>query len=247
MDIRETYDLALWFVNAEKSANYVSLLDEIIKRISNTSGVRNSDILIECRYILTETGGSISTSSLTKAQLNALSRLHIDEIICKRAANYYDNVFYSTHSVHTVLQMLNVVRRSLIEAKQSCISMTQCLPILLSTEGEPRLIESIPQENEAALRLTFQREASISDIAKLNQWSKRLFNIGRGFALVTNHKPEDIRVIGAGNGSIFFDIVANLETINLMTDVIGNLVDVSVRLAEGYAAYLGIKNSGKIL
>jgi hypothetical protein len=240
MELKETYDLAVWFVENEQRVAYLGYLDDSIKRITSASGIPQ-EMKDEIYDSLLATSTDISTKALTKAQKSMLVKLNVDQLLGEDSKNHYSNMFHSGQSLQFIVQSLGMAKRYIQTAKQLFTVMVQTIPKITDTESVLVDEAKTLSDGEASLRVTFQGDASISDMAKLNHWAKTWFSISRGFALATHRSPEDIRISGAGNGSIFFDIIANIDTVNLMTEAIGNLLNVGVKLGELYVVYIGIQ------
>lgn len=100
--------------------------------------------------------------------------------------------------------------------------------------------QEIP-DNKAVLRLRFKDQAEISNVVNLNEWSKSWYSIARGFSMAVKKSPEDFEIINTEKGSVIIDLLLHLETIQLISDAISSLADMSIKLIELKAALEGYK------
>lgn len=62
--------------------------------------------------------------------------------------------------------------------------------------------------NDVLIRVRFAGDAAIDNVVDLKKWSEVWHGIVRGIALAHGQSPEDVRVIGASQGSLLFDLAA---------------------------------------
>lgn len=236
MEVRELYELSVWF---DKHISQAGLIDRIARSAIVMQSNNNETFSLYKTYgdQLIVPFSRVPIQELTKEQQNILRRLDVIALLGTNASSYFSNAFAESHSYKEISNIIAYGRSSLLEAKELLDPMLSTLPELVDVEEE----KAETPIGYASLRLTFQDDAAISDMSKFELWAKKWHLIGRGFALATNKKTQDIKIIGAGNGSIFLDILGNLETINLIGEATNHLLDIGLKIAEAYGLYAGVK------
>jgi hypothetical protein len=87
--------------------------------------------------------------------------------------------------------------------------------------GLDGLVEPLaPLTEEALIKVVFRGGAAIENIVDLRRWASEWHDIGRGIAMVANASPEEIRVVGAKNGSIIITLAATYAVAQVAATVI---------------------------
>ncbi|MCS0338251.1 hypothetical protein ND926_12335 [Vibrio diabolicus] len=239
MEVKELLQLTHWFDEYVTKAKLIERLTECATQLQSNNNASANSVKRNYGSLLIEPFSGAQLQKLTKAQFSSLRSLDVVALLGSNANSYFDMTFSKEHSNKEIATALLSGRSALTKAKQTFDNLALHLPNVITLS--PDEVEEIPQ-GYASIRLTFQDKASISDLSKLNVWAKKWYSIGRGFALVSSHKAtEDIKVIGAGNGSIFLDLLGHLDTINMIGEAINHLLDIGLKIGEAYTLYVGIK------
>ena len=240
MELKELYDLSIWVEQNLNQKGLDTSLSEVIKFLQSHSAPMFTAQQNYKPQIIS-LFGSVPLQALTKKQQNILRKMDLIALLGANAENYFEGIFGNEHSPKEIATLLSQSRSELNAAIQVFRPFASTLPKIFDfTEEKP----AIPQ-GYATLRLTFQGDASISDMSQFDVWGKKWHLISRGFALATDQKVQDFKVIGAGNGSIFLDILSNLETINMIGEAANHLLDIGLKVAEAYGLYTGVKELQK--
>lgn len=236
MDVKELYDLALWFDENIVEEDLIATLSQAIVNLQSNGG---ASISVRNNYerVLQTPFYEVPIQVLTKSQKQVLRDLDVWAILGTNAIEYFQHAFADDLSYKEIANALGAGRSALAVAEKHLKSVAELLPFVVDVQTE---LEPIPL-GCASLRLTFQEDASISNFVDFNLWAKKWFTIGRGFSLATNQKAQDLKIIGAGNGSIFIDVLGNLETINMIGEATNHLLDIGLKVAEAYGLYKGIQ------
>lgn len=78
----------------------------------------------------------------------------------------------------------------------------------LAQDLEDCVVISEALGDDILIRVKFAGDASIADVVDLKKWSEVWHGIVRGITMAHGQSPSDVRVIGAGQGSLIFDLAA---------------------------------------
>ena len=78
------------------------------------------------------------------------------------------------------------------------------------------------------VRVTFDQNAKIVNIADLKVWGNTWYEIARGIAMVHNQAPEVISIVGAGKGSFIID----LSVVTPMALTVSSIIWYGLRVTE---------------
>ncbi|MGB9546042.1 hypothetical protein [Vibrio harveyi] len=236
MDVKELYDLALWFDENIVDEDLIESLSEAIVGLQSNGA---ASLSVKNRYVaeLQTPFYEVPVQQLTKNQTQVLRELDVWALFGANAVEYFQHAFADDFSYREIVNILGAGRSALTVARKHLENVAQLLPLVVDVQTE---LTPIPL-GCASIRLTFREDASISNFVDFNSWAKKWFTIGRGFSLATNQKTQDLKIIGAGNGSIFIDVLGNLETLNMIGEATNHLLDIGLKVAEAYGLYKGVK------
>ncbi|MUJ19513.1 hypothetical protein [Aliivibrio fischeri] len=186
--------------------------------------------------ILYNTISQIDYKSLSIDDLNALKKNGLENIILEPAIPVLQELFLGNKTdIHTissrVISMLNTVKEADVNFKNLQIILPQLFDIKSSEED---------YTDKVLTRLTFHNDASIENVVNLSDWSNSWNKVARGYGMVLGHTPEDFEVISASKGSIIFDLLLNLETVNMLGETFNHIADFAFTMIEIKAALKGI-------
>ena len=146
--------------------------------------------------------------SLTKDQLNFLQELGIAQAVGKEGKNSIEEILYinvidlatSAQKIQDILQGLN---KGIEKSNQIKQGLDGCV-----------LFEEYESNNEILVRVSFTGHATMSNVSDFKKWGKFWYEIGRGITMVHDSSPEDVRIVGATNGSIVIELamIAGIAT-----------------------------------
>ncbi len=87
-------------------------------------------------------------------------------------------------------------------------------------------------DDEVLVRVIFSNDASISNVVNLKEWSRQWHDIARGIAMMHNAPPEDVKIIGAGRGSVIIELVVNCGIAATIMTIVRQAFDIAKRYAE---------------
>ncbi|WP_318469248.1 hypothetical protein [Photobacterium leiognathi] len=236
MNINELYVLSDWFNKYVVESNVIDSYNESfndIKKLLNSNSNRiiasNSFDNIKNKMISSIDG--VDYSNLTNEQIGVLKKLHLTDIILSESIMSIELLFNIENSSDYIAASINRKLQALNKAKNYFFQIKKIIPEIFDIK------DSVNKDGKIFTRLTFHNKASINNIVELEQWSKKWLTISRGFSMALNKSPEEFEIIGAGKGSILVDILANIETINMVGEAINHIADFTQTCFETWAAY----------
>lgn len=176
----------------------------------------------------------VPLESLTTEQLNLLKEFGIGDHVGDEAVSKLEDIlFRNAIDLATAVERLN----SIIEDLQGGIDRSQKLQTAL--EGirppEPEI------EGKVLVRLTFSGDARIANIVDLRDWSETWLDIGRGIAMLNDSSPEELQVVGAGEGSIVIELAVAYGIAKTISSILLEALKVVEKVADIKKKALEIK------
>jgi len=232
MNVSELYSLTLWIEREfeEKSLlqKYVELRDVLNYNVQPNQpkqpfDTQKTNLLTALRQF--------NLSQLTVAQLTFLDSVGIAKHLGTRGADEIEDILFrnsldAATAAQRVSEIYGTVSNGVNRAKQ----------VKDSLDG---LVKMVPSStDEALLRITFAREAAITDVAALKKWANDWHDIGRGIAMAHGYTPQDVRVVGATSGSIILELAVVYALAHTVSLVLLKACDVAQR-------YLNLKKTAE--
>jgi len=230
MQISEMLQLTRWIKREIENAQIITKFDALynILNTNATSRPNNQPLkpFEEQKVALINSITLININILSLPQINALNIFNIKENIGIHGKNKLNNLLENTldiaHVAKEVNDMKNLIQVGITQSNQIGASL------LAFDEGEEQDLDS----NKILTRIIFEHEASIDDIKKLKDWSSKLFDIGRGFAIANGQTPEDIQVIGGARGSLIIELAILAATLLPLAKAINLTLDSMVKYKD---------------
>lgn len=233
MNIDEMYRLANWFADQFPRLNnlYSGVLDPINHNASQPDKRTIEGQLNE----LTEFLASQPLNQLSLEQLKMLSLLGVEQYIGREGAAYVEAaVRTSNYDPATAVQRLSAAIQSINSARDRLAAYAEAVTNLglglADAEAEGGLI---------TIRVGFQSEAAINNVADWKNTAKDWYEIVRGLAMACDEKPEDVKVLGASTGSVILIMAGTAVFTGLlatiarhMTTTAKDVIGVRVALEE---------------
>lgn len=232
MNVSELYALTLW-VEREIGGK------RLVKLYGALSGILNNNIqpnqgqqpFDEQKTNLITALRQFDLSQLTVAQLAFLELLGISKNLGTQGAEeIQDILFRNSLDAATAAKRVNEISTAVSNG------VNRAKQIKDSLDG---LVTLVPASaDQALLRITFARDAAITDVAALRKWSSDWHDIGRGIAMVHGLTPQDVRVIGATSGSIILELAVVYALAHTVSMVLLKACDIAQR-------YLNLKKTAE--
>ncbi|OCH17130.1 hypothetical protein [Aliivibrio logei] len=234
----ELFNLTDWYHENVIDNNLVSIINQSNSHINNLlKNPTNRKTTLEVVFNdITEALVKMDLSTLSIDDKNILIKLGLNNIILDPAFFSLSNLLLTNESdLHTIsarfISMSNIVKT----ADANFRSLKHTLPQLF----EPKKPDDINPE-KVFTRLTFHNDASINNVVNLKEWSSSWNTIARGYSMTLGKTPEEFEIISASKGSIIFDLLLNLETVNMIGETFNHIADFAFTMIEIKAALKGL-------
>ncbi len=225
MNVVELYTLAKWvnreIVETELSAKYSNLHAILQQNVHHPS-----ETLEEHKNDLIEAVKSIDLTTLTKVQTAFLNEIKILHALGTQGVEQIEYIWN-----HHGLDIITAVEKFLAIINDLNNGVNKLNSIFESLDGCIH-DDSNKYKNEVLIRVSFQDDASMSNIKDFKDWADKWHLIGRGIAMAHNKKPEDIKIVGATRGSIVLDLIANPEIVATIGGIMLLVLEVTERVAN---------------
>jgi len=211
MQVTELYALTNWVNDHVKQIPH--LYTDVFNVLrANTEGGQQQPFEDEKEALLAALK-EVPLTALSVSQLDFLKMLGVGDHVGSEAASSLEEVFSGrVMDVATAAKKIEEQINSINEGIQKSDQIHEGLA------GYALPDESA--EEEALIRVTFSDGVEISNVAALKSWSKTWYDISRGITAAHGKAPEDMRVIGAGKGSLILDLATNLEIVETVMMII---------------------------
>lgn len=216
MQIEELFDLTSWIekeiVEKHVQQNYTALHSILIHNAQPSTSKQSFE---EQKHLLIETLGDVRLELLSSGQLEILNEIGIaalvgDEGIELLEELLFKNVLDIATTVAKVAANINAISSGVEWSKNT---REQLLKII-------NVDEVREQDDEAILRVHFQKEAHLSNVTEFKDWGKNWYEIGRGIAMAHGAAPEDLKVIGASKGSVILTLATTYAIAKTASQII---------------------------
>src|SRR6267143_2417664 len=170
---------------------------------------------------LIEAISAVPLESLSAQQVDFLRKLGIGDHVGQDAVRKIEDILFRTPlDPATAAQRFAEIIRAIDEGIQKSDQLQQTLKGLVPPEPE--------LEEKVLVRVTFSNDAAIANVVDLKSWSEVWYDIGRGIAMINDASPEEIRIVGAGKGSV----VLELAVANGIGKTIASVILEALKVAE---------------
>jgi hypothetical protein len=168
---------------------------------------------------------SINLAQLSNEQISFLKRLKIFPHIGEIGAEEVDSIlFRNSLDIATAVARIGEAIGELSGGFTKLSQLREGLAGCVDSED--------PHRNEIALRVRFAGDAGINNIVELKAWGTLWHDIGRGIAMVNGSAPEDVRVIGASDGSIIFVLASTYGIVKTMSLIVLEVLKLAERVLD---------------
>jgi hypothetical protein len=164
------------------------------------------------------------------ALINALEAININELT-KEQIVYIDQMKITPHIGHTAVEKSNDI---LFRNQLDLAACAQKIQEIINDNNNGLQIsnglnqwlahfkfeEIIEHEDKALVRIAFKNETYISTFTDFKSWSKIWYDIIYGITLVNDNNVDDVRIIGATNGSIILELLAVYGIVKIISKII---------------------------
>jgi len=209
MNTLELFNLTVWIKTEIEGTSIQQKYQELQSILQqNTAANRPKVAFQKQKESLLTLIKSIPLYSLTKDQIFFLDKLGIGPVLGDEGINTIEDVLYRNAldiatAAGRIQQMIQLLNSGLEKARKIHDGMTGCV-----------LHEQYKLDDDILVRISFTGHASMANVKDFRNWGKIWYEIGRGIAMVHNSSPEDVKIVGATNGSIVIEmaVIAGIAT-----------------------------------
>ena len=232
MQINEIHELALWYLNQIQGKKIDALVQACLSRLKSNTNALTASIpaFQKDKESLLSSLSSVDCTPLSANQRKCLRQLNVSSIVLEGASKEFTLLFdMHVNDTNFVISTLDRYLKSLKAATQAFSQAKASLPLIVPTEFISPL--EVP-EGKVLTRLTFHKEASITNLVEFNDWAKRWHMIARGFSIAIDQPVEDFEVVNADRGSFIIDLLAGAAAMKLICESLKALTDLAISLTD---------------
>lgn len=221
MNIIELQKLADWFTS--HNGNLRGLYKGLIGPIHHNASQPNKQPLEAQLEALLGYLRGMSFEELSLQQLKVLSELEVDQFIGPEGAAYVESIVRTAdYDPATASQRITAALEKLNQVNAGFDQYRNALAALSLNEV------SLDQPADTIIiRVGFQNEASIDNVADWKESARDWYEIVRGLALAADEAPEDTKVIGAATGSIILILAGTVTVTTLLAVMSKNIASIA--------------------
>lgn len=224
MNIVEVIRLSDWL--KENTINVDSQYQTLVSVLKNNSTQPTQQPVTEPFKELCATLSSMPTEELSTLQMRVLEELDIIDLIGRRGKEWLkQKIRLTTYDPATTFETIQGASQRILAAKQNLLEFKTAATTIGFTASTP-----YDEHTKYVVNVIFQGDASISNVSDWKKTAADWELIISGVAGVVGEKPEDIKVIGASNGSIIFSLSAT----PLVTKVLATISKHIASIANDY-------------
>ena len=173
-------------------------------------------------------------TELNKEQLAFLEKIGIGDNIGKNGVEKIEDILYKNAiDIAAAHKKIQEMYQSLSQGIARIKKIEEGLGQVLEDIEEVEITEGV------LIRIVFTRESSIETVSDFKKWGEIWYNIGRGISMAYKKTPEDIKVVGAGKGSIIIDLAtvyvlakAFASIVQFILDSIKKYLDIRLKIKQ---------------
>lgn len=201
MNVSELFELTYWvtdeIVSTQIPQKYQAL-QQILQQHSQPNKPKQP--FDSQKNDLIEAIKNVPLRKLTKDQLIFLKELGIGEAVGDNGVNTIEDIlFKNVIDVATSAQKLKQIHQALSNGISKSDQIKAGLDGCVTQEA-------YEADNEVLIRVSFTGHATMSNVTDFKSWGNIWYEIGRGIAMAHNAAPEDLKIVGATNGSIIIEM-----------------------------------------
>ncbi|GHY51722.1 hypothetical protein [Vibrio cholerae] len=228
MQVKELLNLTYWVDKNIKHQNviqkYQQLTDIIQQNVHNGSkqpfALQQSQLIDSIKLI--------NTNTLTYAQEEMLKKLGLHQHIGTWGVEKLEDILFRNNLdiANAYSELDKIIRQINDGISRSNQIQTQLEPIISLDSDDDTLTDDV------MMRVHFQNDVPLENVADFKKWGTVWFDIGRGIALAHDNPPEAIRVVGAQKGSIIIELATAAAIATSISTIILSALKVAERVLK---------------
>lgn len=224
MDIRELEKLAVWY--GEHFDHFGRLYQTVISPIQHNATQPQKLAVEEPLNDLIKYLRRMDFDVLSIEQLKLLDKLGVSAYMGHEGADLVDSI------VRTANYDPSTASTQLNEAYGKLGNVRSYLDSFLQSLNHLDLRDQEDDSDFITIRVSFQNEASITNVSQWKKSSADWYDIIRGVAMVNNEAPEATKVISATKGSIILTLAATAGVTALLAKIAKDITNTAKAILE---------------
>lgn len=211
MNVQEIFGLADWY--AQHGVPASKLYDALHKTLQHNATQNQKQPVKAPLDALVARLRDMPLMQLNMQQMQHLDYMDIGALIGIRGAEFVQKVV--TEASYDPATSASEIQRASEKVKNTGETLQSLTGELMKANFEEHSLQD--QDGEESLaRIHFRQEASISNVADMKKWASDWNDIVRGVGHLTGARPDDLRVVGASNGSIIISVSGAIGLISAL-------------------------------
>jgi len=213
MNIEELEHLATWI---KEHATLAQTKYQVLAGIAQHNSQQQQKKPLETALKdLQETLHEIPLHVLSNGQINLLSTFDLANLLGRSGVSFVDDTIKKTNfdPATASTELAKAVKTITVAIQRADRLITAFDGIDLHSTNSPL------EDNRALVRIEFRGDASITNVVNWKEWSDKWHEIARGIVLSINEAPEDVRVVGATNGSIIIALTGTYAFVKILASI----------------------------
>lgn len=225
MQVSELFRLTNWIADNVVQTNIRKSYAQLIAKLQTNSDPGQQRVPFEDeKDTLTSKLRAVPLEQLTLQQIQALDGIGLLPVIGDTGAERVERILVGSGlDIASALQKI----KDMAAAVESSVGWASDLSPRI--KGIAAEVAEDPEVGEIILRVRFSGGVAISNVQDLKKWTAIWWDITRGIAMAQGKAPEDIRVVGASNGSILFWLAAGYGFTKLAAGIVNEVLKVAER------------------
>lgn len=238
MDVDELHRLAIWFEGQIPETN--RRYRELLTPLTHNANQNDKQPLEGPLQGLIDHLDGQRFEDLSIQQLKLLTAMGVDAYLGQVGAAFVNDVVRtSNYDPATAVAKITEAVNRLDRASSSLAAYAQSVGNLGF-----KVREIDPEDDRIIIRVGFQNEVSINNVADWKDSGKEWYEIIRGLAMACNEKPEDIKVVGASTGSIILILAGTVAFTLLLARISKNITSVAMDIIGVRSAMEDLRQKG---
>lgn len=240
MDVNELWGVLQWY-NKHLGVKFPRKFTPLHSALNNNIQPNNSkQPVTEHAKGLTDFLRQVPIDDLTIAQLRFLADIEVASYIGEAGATKIEDLLNRSPidpvaATNGVQEIINALGRAVERIGK------------LSSGLEGVVSKTAPLDDQAIVRVTFAHAAAMNNVVDMKKWGETWHDIARGISMARGAPPEDVRIVGASQGSIVIDLGVSLGIAKLFASIVNQALQSTntlqdIRLKEEQIRDLRLKN-----
>lgn len=233
MDVKELFDFSKWYLKYATEA--LRQYENLQKKLQHNAQQPQKQPVRDDLNKLLETLRGMPFQVLTSEQIDLLVQEKVENSLGAVGAKNLERIvksgrFDPASAAQDVSEIVNSLQASVSRIQQ----VHDSLSAISDLGDEESTFEQI------TIRVHFKDSAAISDVSEWKSWADEWYEIIRGVTMSVGEAPEDVKVLGAHQGSVIMVLGATAAVTGTLLLISNHLTKIalnSLQVANGIADF----------